>query len=222
MSDHTRLAPLLLGALLMGCSNGGANKEDDDIIAPNCDEAWCAEVEIDVTMSCEDPLSEQSFSVETSIQGLTRQLSCWGEENASGGMDLGVGVGPADGQSGGNFSEVGFRIRNYDGPGTYELFNVEGEGNHEGLIITGNPDDTEIPAQTVGTVACRTSTCEAIVSENSDSIPTDPYSVHEFRVRVEVVCPAGASLGNFLCDDDATICSFTKEPTLHFDLLCAN
>lgn len=174
-------------------------------------------------MSCDAPIAEKSFQFTTSIQGLTKELSCWGEENGGGGMDLGVGVSPADGQGGGNYSSVWFRLRDYTGPGTYPLYNVDGEGNHEGLMISGNVDieDWNLD-QTVGTVACRESACEAIVAENSDTIPNDAYETHEFRVRVEVRCPAGATLTDMLCDDDATSCAFVGEPTLKFDLACRN
>lgn len=222
MSRFLRLGALfLLPSVLLGC-NGDGNGDDDDPIAPNCEEPWCAEVEIDATMDCVNPLAESEYSMETSIQGLTKELSCYGDENADGGLDLVVGVSPADGQAGGDFSEVWFRLRNYEGAGTYPLHNLASDGNHEGLLIVGNVDGDTNSNQTVGTTSCRETACEAVVSEHSDELPNDPSSAHPFRARVEITCPAGTTLTDMLCDDDAVACTFVGEPTLKFDVLCMN
>lgn len=226
MYENLRVRSLLLAAsvLLAGACGNGEGGKDDDVIAPNCDEAWCAEVVVDATLACDDPIGEKSFDLVTSFQGVTKELSCAGRENGDGGLDLMVGVSPAEGQSGGNYGQVAFLLRNYDGPGTYPLYNLSDEGNHEGLLLSGNisPDDGN-HSRTVGTVECRESPCQAVVAEGSaDAIPDDDHSTHEFRVRVEVQCTAGGVLTDMLCDDDALSCAFVSAPTLKFDLVCRN
>lgn len=70
---------------------------------------------------------------------------------------------------------------------------------------------------------CLPSPCEAVVSEGSEPIPNDPYTVHEFRLRVDITCDAGGTLTDMLgCDSGGTTCTFVEAPTLAFQVVCSN
>ncbi len=195
-------------------------------IAPSCSEWSCAEVEMSVALSCNDPRGDeraQRFGSATRISGRTTEVGC-GVTERDGGLDLNLMVRPTNAAEG-DHSEVNFTLRSYTGPGTYRLFNREDENDFAGLEVVGNVDappgsrNAEIQA---GTVACRQPACEAIVAEGSEPIPTDEYAVHPFRVRVEVRCPAGSEISDFGCEDDGTICAFASTPTILADFLCGN
>ncbi len=190
-------------------------------IAPNCAEAFCAEVEFGSKLACRDNISELDFTLATRISGKTDQLSCAGVQNASGSLDLHVAVRPAltasEEEAAGN--EVGFKLRNYTGPGTYPLENLPDDGDYMGLKLTGKSAGHHEKVITVGTVACIPKVCEAIVADGSQPVPTDEMSTHEFRVRVEIRCPRGGQVGNMHCEG-GTMCSFAETPTLLADLVC--
>jgi hypothetical protein len=194
-------------------------------IAPACSEAFCADVDVAATLSCTDRVSGSTFTMSTRVVGRTTQVSCAVDASPSGGLDLRLVAAPENAE--GDMSELGFKLRNYTGPGTYPLVNLEEEGDHLGLNVRGNvpraPGESGNAAQNVGSASCRPSACQAIVAEGSEPIPTDEYSTHEFRVRAEVRCPAGSTLGGLGCGDDETVsCTFDRTPTLLVDFACRN
>jgi len=226
MPIRSMLSTALLVSLA-ACGGSGSSRDplQGATIAPNCSAANCAEVEVSVDLECWDPVWETDFDMTTRISGRTTEVDCWGEENGAGGLDLGVGIAPEN-RVKGDASEAWFRIRGYAGPGTYPLVNLDGEGDHHGLKIIGNasrPEGQGNQDQAVGTTSCRSSGCVAKVAEGSEPIPNDPMATHEFRVRVEIECPAGDELTDMYCppDDPGVSCSFSAKPTLRFDLLCA-
>lgn len=191
-------------------------------IAPNCAGAVCAEVELASQLACRDTVSELDFSLTTQISGKTDQVSCYGDKNKSGALDLVVSFAP-DGSASEDVAgsnSVGFRLRNYTGPGTYPLENLADDGDHTGVKIVGKTSGHHERTATVGTVSCIPKVCEAIVAEGSQPIPTDEMSTHEFRVRVEVRCPRGGQLGNQACEPGNTRCSFSATPTFLADVAC--
>lgn len=194
------------------------NKDEGNEIAPNCEQSFCAEVEVAVDLECEDPIWEHSFTTTTRIEGLTTELSCDGDNGA-----LRVGVSPAS-EASDREHAVWFKLRDYTGPGTYDLFNTEDDNAHIGLEIfgkTNRPEGQGNREQAIGTNACFSSACKAIVAEGSEPIPNDPMSTHEFRVRVEIHCDAGSKLYDMQCEEsDVVTCSFASKPTLRFDLAC--
>ncbi len=225
-----RIQSLAIAALLAACGDSSPSSSnqpiggEDDKIAPNCAEAWCAEVEIDAKLSCTDPIWETSHPLEARISGRTHEVSCSGAEGAAGGLDLAVGISPNE-RAEGDASDVWFVIRNYTGPGTYDLFNVDEEGDHIGLKIVGNVAGSEAKReQIVGTNACQPAPgCTAIVAEPSELIPNDPMSTHEFRVRAKIECPAGARLTDMHCDSAAAVvCTFDEAPMFEFEVACRN
>lgn len=190
-------------------------------IAPSCASSFCAEVELDSKLACRDTVSEVDFTLATRISGKTDQVSCYGDKNASGGLDLRVGISPdATASEDASNNEVWFKLRNYTGPGTYPLENLADDGDHMGLKLTGKSAGHSEGVITVGTVACIPKVCEAIVAEGSQPIPTDESTVHEFRVRVEIRCPRGGEVGNMHCEAGNTRCTFSETPTLLADLAC--
>ncbi len=197
-------------------------------IAPGCTEWNCAEVEMSVSLACNDPRANdgaQRFGATARISGVTDQVSCAVSDAADGsGRDLRLMVRPANGPED-DASEVNFQLRGYVGPGTYPLINLEGEGDFMGLEVVGNvdaPSGTRNAEIEVGTAECRRSACEAVVAEGSEPIPNDEYAVHPFRVRVEVRCPAGSEIGEIACHEDSPTCAFTTAPMLVGDFLCGN
>ncbi len=187
-------------------------------IAPNCASSFCAEVEAAVQLACRDDTNEVDFTMATRLAGKTDQVTCGGDQNASGGMDLRIGLSPMPGAPENN--EVWFKLRNYTGPGTYPLVNLADEGDHMGLKLIGTTTGHSEGVRTVGTASCIPQACQAIVAEGSEPIPTDEMSTHEFRVRVEVRCPRGGAVGDMNCEQGSTRCTFAETPTLLADLAC--
>lgn len=189
-------------------------------IAPGCASSFCAEVELDATLACHDATSDVKFTLATNIRGKTDQLSCAAVENKAGGLDLHVGVSPdataGEAEAG---KEVWFKLRSYKGPGTYPLENLADDADHMGLKLSGLTTGHSERHATVGTVSCIPKICEAIVAEGSQPIPSGD-TVQEFRVRVEIRCPRGGQVGNMLCEEGSTRCTFSETPTLLADLAC--
>lgn len=205
---------------------GSASCDQGDPIAPNCEGSVCAEAEVDASLSCEDEILQISFEMTSQISGVVAQTSC-GIEDVDGGQDLEIEVGPVD-PSATDQSYVVFRLRGYKGPGTYPLKQLEADGNYKGLEIHGNnnvPAGVGNPDNSVGTVFCKPVICEATVAEGSETIPNDPSSTHDFRLRVDIACPAGGILTDFgECNDppEGTTCTLDAAPTLKLDVVCSN
>ncbi|WP_373048540.1 hypothetical protein [Vulgatibacter sp.] len=212
------LAALLLGACGGSDSNSSSKKpldENQDPIAPNCASSFCAEVEVDSRLSCHDPIGEKDYALVTNIQGRTEQVSCYADGYGDGTSKPDLVVGIAMDGAGDDASEVWFRLRNYVGAGTYQLYNVADDLNHVGLLLQ-NSDGLA-----AGTLDCVPASCVATVSENSDLLPDDPMQTHEFRVRVEISCPGGSTVTDMHCESEfQTVCTFDAAPTLRFDLAC--
>lgn len=241
VSIHSLSTTLISAALLLACGgkgagvpqsgagvpqSGGAPTPGGDTfaaqktgpIAPRCASSFCAEVEAAVQLACRDDTNEVDFTMATKLTGKTDQVTCGGEKNASGGMDLRIGLSPMPGAPENN--HVWFQLRNYTGPGTYPLVNLADEGDHMGLKLVGTTSGHSERERTVGTATCIPQACQAIIAEGSQPIPTDEMSTHEFRVRVEVRCPRGGAVGDMNCEQGATRCTFAETPTLLADLAC--
>ncbi len=187
-------------------------------IAPGCASSFCAEVDAAVQLACRDYANEVDFSMATRLAGKTDQVTCSGDRNASGGLDLWIGLSPMPDAPADN--QVWFKLRDYTGPGTYPLVNLPDDGDHMGLKLVGTTSGHSESVRTVGTLSCIPQACQAIVAEGSEPIPTDEMSTHEFRVRVEVRCPRGGTVGDMYCEQGATRCTFAETPTLLADLAC--
>lgn len=199
-------------------------RDSPPIIAPLCETAACSQAELSASFDCYSPILEQHFTMTAALSGLVDQTSC-GVYDVGAEQDLEVLIGPVD-PSSDDASAFGFRLRGYEGPGTYPLYHLAEEGDHHGLSITGNntvTPGTGNPFNTVGTLSGEPSICSAIVHEESEQIPNDPNTVHDFRVRVEIRCPAGGVLTDMHYEEDAqTRCTLKAAPTLTADVLCSN
>lgn len=208
-----------------GDGDGGADAEASTphVIAPQCDETFCAQADVEAELSCYSDAYEAAFTMKLAIAGKTDGAFCAvnGEGAA---QDLTLTVRAPDAKEN-DHSTLGFTLRGYTGPGTYPLYNGSGESDHIGLKLTGNAERTNGNAdQTIGTWECMDPPpCEAIVAEGSDPIPTEA-SVKAFRVRAEVRCKPDIKLGDpLICDDPKDVgCSFVGTPTLRTDIVCAN
>ncbi|OJY16453.1 MAG: hypothetical protein BGO98_30705 [Myxococcales bacterium 68-20] len=188
-------------------------------IAPECEESFCAQVDVSAKLQCHDAVSNKDFSMTTSLSGRTTEVTCDVEDKEGGGQDLRIGVRPGSATPE-DASEAWLRIRSFTGPGTYPLVHVKDEGSHQGFELSGKATSSE-GHQTVGTLHCLPSPCEAVVAPETEPVPNDPGTVKEWRVRLEVRCAAGGTLSNMHCESDArTVCTFDEAPTLRFDVAC--
>ncbi len=225
MNSRSLIPALLAASFTLACAPAEEDPADaGPTIAPGCAASVCSEVELAASFDCYSPILDQQFTMTAGISGVVAQTTC-DVIDAAAAQDLAVMVGPVDPDDD-DESAFGFRLRGYTGPGTYPLYHLDDEGTHFGLEITGNntvAPGTGNPWNTVGTRSCEPQICEAIVDEESEPIANDPNTTHDFRVRVEIVCPAGGVLTDMHCEENAqTRCTLTEAPTLKFDVVCSN
>lgn len=164
-----------------------------DIIAPSCETHSCYEVRVSSSLSCETfgTGNDYSFVSTLAIEGKTEKGGCTVySEEATGRVDLHCQVLPPEDASKPDYSEVYFRLKDYTGPGTYELIDKEDLGGAgRGLTLVGNVDDASHPDEfgKAFTTPCGQG-CVAQVSERSQ-----PASAQgeEFRFEVDITCPNG-------------------------------
>lgn len=222
MRNIVLLAITLPMLALAGCDRTD-EKDDKPAIAPGCAEAVCSEVDVDVAFGCYDVTLDLEFSMSARISGVVDHTSC-AVEKVAGGTDIGVIVGPVDPDSD-ETSAIAFRLRDYTGPGTYPLINLAEENDHLGFRVTGNntiPEGIGNTSNTVGTMSCFTPLCEAIVAPGSELVPDDPAGAREFRLSVEIRCPAGGQLTDFhgCSDPKGQSCTLSAAPTLAVEVVC--
>ena len=188
-------------------------------IAPDCTEplAWCAQGHAYANVACKD-VDGKPYTITTTFSGRTDNVACSVDEK-----DLELTVGPPQADTVAyNTHAIRFRLRSYEGGGTYELARSADEGSGHGFELQGaaGGGGADEHSAVAATMACGPSPCRAIVAPESEPIPNDDV-VHEFRLRVEIQCDAGGKLW-WHPDCAATDCDITSAPTIYFDIQCSH
>ena len=158
------------------------------------------------------------YTITTTFSGRTDNVACSVDEK-----DLELTVGPPQADTVAyNTHAIRFRLRSYEGGGTYELARSADEGSGHGFELQGTAGGggADEHSAVAATMACGPSPCRAIVAPESEPIPNDDV-VHEFRLRVEIQCDAGGKLW-WHPDCAATDCDITSAPTIYFDIQCSH
>lgn len=176
-------------------ADGGNGDDPDghaDTIAPNCQSTSCYEVRVRSSLSCETfggGDNDYSFVSTLAIEGKTENGGCTTyKDDATGRVDVHCQVLTPEGTPQSDSSQVYFRLKDYKGPGTYELIDEEDlGGGSRGLVLVGNVDSPRHPDKfgRAFTTPCGRG-CIATVSDRSEPAG----GLHEvFRFEVDITCP---------------------------------
>lgn len=199
-------------------------------IAPECTERLgrCAQVEVDALLACKD-VDSLDYTITTRVSGKIDSVACGVEETGAkdgSSHDLWLSFQPPQADTEAyNTHAVQFWLADYKGPGTYALESIEsGDYRNRGIWFQGATGGSQAGEKSAaaGSDVCKPSPCRAIVKQESEPIPHDPYQVQEFRVRVEVQCNDGGELWTHPDCNAKSRCTLQGAPTLKFDAQCTH
>ncbi len=195
-------------------------------IAPECDEPNCAQVEVDALLECKD-VDSQDYTITSRFSGKTDGVSCGVEDTSEDGSshDVWFHFQPPQDTEGYNINGIRFWLKDYKGPGTYELESADtGDYRNMGIYIQGATAGSQADEKTAWAKdeLCKPSPCQATVLEGSEQVKHDPSGVQSFRLRVQVTCSDGGELFTHPDCQNNSRCTIKGEPTLKFDVVCAH
>lgn len=207
-------------AALDGDENGDSDAQAE-IIAPSCESSSCYEVSIRSSLSCEtfgNGDNDYTFESKLAIEGKTEKGGCTVYSDSEGErVDLHCQVLPPEGAETPDYSEVYFRLKDYKGPGTYELIDEDDLGGAgRGLTLRGNVDSSEHPDKfgTAFTTPCGQG-CVAKVSDRSEPAGA-PGEL--FRFEVDITCPNGPLVDAIPTScSRGTRCTPSEDTVLHIE-----